>query len=118
MLRFFISFKRPATALGPSFLPGSGAGLKNISLNLSRLPSLRNKVSSPYTNSNTGPPRIAAGSFGLPPNPRAIVPPSILARRSRSSSPALIPSQGIITFSFIPGSFWMKRPPLAIIKRS
>ena len=75
MPRFFISPSSRSTALSPRRCPGRGAGEKNTSLKLSRRPCLRNRVSVPNRNSNTGPPRIAEGSFGLPAKPKATVPP-------------------------------------------
>ena len=71
----------------------------------------------PNRNSNIGPPRTALGSLGLAPNPTAMVPLSMARSRSRIRSAASMPSQGVIACS-MPGSFLMKRPPLAITSAS
>ncbi len=71
----------------------------------------------PNRNSNIGPPRTALGSLGLPPKPMAMVPPFISRNRSRIFSAAAMPSQGVMACS-MPGSFLMKRPPLAITSAS
>ena len=71
----------------------------------------------PNRNSNIGPPRTAVGSFGLPAKPTASVPPFISRRRSRMRSAAAMPSQGVMACS-MPGSFLMKRPPVAMTSAS
>ena len=91
------------TAVGPRRCPGSLDGLKNTSLNRSRRPWRRSRVSMPNRNSNIGPPRTAPGSLGLDAKPIAMVPPSIAASRSRMASAEAMPSQGTSACS-IPGS--------------
>ncbi|MPN26109.1 hypothetical protein SDC9_173533 [bioreactor metagenome] len=77
-----------------------------------RRPSRLSCSSMPNRNSNIGPPRTALGSFGFPAKPTAIVPPVISRSRSRMRSAAEMPSQGVMACS-MPGSFLMKRPPVA-----
>ena len=57
------------------------------------------------------------GSFGLPEKPMATVPPSSACSRSRIASAAGMPSHGVMACS-MPGSFLMKRPPLAMMSPS
>ena len=64
-----------------------------------------------------GPPRMALGSWGLPAKPRAMAPPSMARNRSRICCAAAMPSQGVRACS-IPGSFFRKRPPLAMMSPS
>ena len=115
--RFFISSCNPCTARGPSRAPGFEAGVKKTISNLSLRFSLRSCSSIPNKNSNMGPPRMAEGSLGLPEKPMAMVPLCKSLKRSRIFSLAGMPSQGVMTCS-IPGSFFIKRPPDAIIKPS
>jgi hypothetical protein len=53
----------------------------------------------------------------LPAKPTAMVPPVIARSRSRICSAAAMPSQGVMACS-MPGSFLMKRPPVAITSAS
>ena len=117
MSRRFISRSSPFTARGPRRFPGLGAGVKKTSLKWGRLPSRRSFWSMPKRNSNMGPPRIAEGSFGLPAKPMAMVPLCIRFSRSLIRTAAGMPSQGVMTCS-MPGSFRMKRPPVAMIRPS
>ena len=71
----------------------------------------------PNRNSKIGPPRMALGSWGLPAKPMAMAPPSMALRRSRICWAAAMPSQGVRACS-IPGSFFRKRPPEAMMSPS